>query len=243
MEATLPTSEPEVEPEPVRDPDLFPFATWGPWKALGAVVAALIGGLMISLPFIVIEGGDTDDLSLTTTVAVQICTAIGFVFVPLLLSLASGGGLGPALGRLGFRSFDVSQAAKWIGIGIVSYLVFAIAYSALIGTPEQDDIAGDFGPIPLQILMIAIVAPIAEETCFRGMLFGGIRNRLPMWAAALSAGIVFGVLHYTTGWSAVPSLIALGAILCIVFEKTDSLWPPIIMHAMNNSVALVVLNS
>jgi membrane protease YdiL (CAAX protease family) len=239
MEVALPTPEPEIE----RDPGLFPFATWGPWKALGGVVAALIVGLMISLPFIVIDGGDTDDLSLSTTIAVQICTAIGFLGVPIMLSLASGGGLKPALRRLGFRSFHVSNSAKWITIGIVSYLAFSIAYSVLIGTPEQDDIAGDFGPIPLQILLIAVVAPIAEETCFRGMLFGGIRTRMPMWSAALAAGIIFGVLHYSTGWSAVPSLIVFGAILSIVYEKTDSIWPSIILHALNNSVALVVLNS
>lgn len=253
MNAPVPTPEPKgespapevdpPEPEVERDPNVFPFAAWGPWRALGGVITALIVGLMISLPFIVIDGGNSDDLSLSTTVAVQICTAIGFLAVPIMLSLVAGGGLGAGLGRLGFRTFDANTSAKWITIGIFSYLAFSIVYAAIFGAPEQDDIAGDFGPIPLQILLIAIVAPIAEETCFRGLLFGGIRTRLPMWSAALAAGIVFGVLHYSTGWSAVPSLIVFGAILSIVYEKTDSLWPSIILHALNNSVALIVLNS
>lgn len=91
--------------------------------------------------------------------------------------------------------------------------------------------------------MIAVVAPISEEICFRGMLFGGIRRRLPLPFAALAAGAVFGLLHYSTGWSAVPMLIVFGAILAIVYEKTDSLWPAIIMHALNNGVALIALNS
>jgi membrane protease YdiL (CAAX protease family) len=75
------------------------------------------------------------------------------------------------------------------------------------------------------------------------MLFGGLRTRLPLWAAALGAGLFFGMLHYATGPSAVPSLVALGAIFAVVYEKSGSIWPPIIMHALNNAFALAVLSS
>lgn len=250
MEATLPPAPPSVppstppaEPEVTGDDGSFPFATWGPWLAIGATFAALIGGLMLSLPFIVIDGGDSDDFGLATTVAIQLCTAIGFVGVPFLLASMPGGGARVALGRLGFRATGLGKSVKWIAIGTVSYFVFAIVYSIVIGQPEQDDIAGDFGPIPLQILMIAVIAPITEEVCFRGMLFGGFRQRFPLPFAALAAGLVFGLLHYSTGWSAVPMLIIFGAVLAVVYEKTESIWPAIIMHALNNGIALIALNS
>ena len=61
-------------------------------------------------------------------------------------------------------------------------------YSPLIVEPEQEDIADGFGPVPVQILLIVIAAPISEEVCFRGMLFGGLRERLPRLAAALISG-------------------------------------------------------
>ena len=147
------------------------------------------------------------------------------------------------MARLGFVSFEVKTAAKWIGIGILSYFAFAIVYAAVFGAPEQDDIAGDFGPIGIQFLLIVILAPLAEEICFRGMLFGGMRSRLPFWAAALGAGMFFGLLHYTTGPSAVPSLVVLGVIFALIYEKTGSIWPAIIMHTMNNAFALAVLNA
>jgi membrane protease YdiL (CAAX protease family) len=222
----------------------WPFAPWGAWKAIGAAVLALMVGVVLSLPFLALDGSpDEDDLTLGATVALQICTAIGFILVPLVIAHSYGGGLGAALRRLGFVSFGFKNAAKWIGIGFVSYFAFAITWSELVGPPEQDDIAGDFGPLPIQILLIVIAAPLSEEICFRGMLFAGLRNRMPMLVAAFGAGAFFGLLHYSTGWSAVPVLIVLGAIFAIVYEKTRSIWPAIIMHLLNNALAMVVLSS
>jgi membrane protease YdiL (CAAX protease family) len=232
--------------EPAGDPakTTYPYATWSPLLALGAAVAALFAGLLLSLPFFLVESpGDGEELSLFGNVAIQICAAIGFIIVPIALASHYGGNFKHVMARLGFVSFEVKTAAKWIGIGILSYFAFAIVYAAVFGAPEQDDIAGDFGPIGIQFLLIVILAPLAEEICFRGMLFGGMRSRLPFWAAALGAGMFFGLLHYTTGPSAVPSLVVLGVIFALIYEKTGSIWPAIIMHTMNNAFALAVLNA
>ena len=93
--------------------------------------------------------------------------------------------------------------------------------------------------MPLQILLIVIAAPISEEVCFRGMLFGGLRERLPRVAAALLAGLVFGALHALTGVTAVPPLIVFGFVLSLLYEKTGSIVPGILLHMLNNSVALL----
>jgi membrane protease YdiL (CAAX protease family) len=233
-----------LEPAGETGKTTYPYAAWSPVLALGGAVAALFAGLVLSLPFFLVESpGDGEDLSLFGNVAIQICTGIGFIIVPIAVASHYGGGLRRIMGRLGFVSFRAAAAAKWIGIGILSYFAFAIAYAVVFGAPEQDDIAGDFGPIGIQFLLIVILAPLAEEICFRGMLFGGLRTKLPFWAAALGAGAFFGLLHYSTGPSAVPSLIALGVIFALVYEKTGSLWPAIIMHVVNNAFALAVLNS
>ena len=57
------------------------------------------------------------------------------------------------------------------------------------------------------------------------MLFGGLRERLPFWAAALISGAIFGALHATTGISAVPPLMIFGFLLALLYEKTGSIVP------------------
>ena len=199
---------------------------------------ALIAGIFLGVPAIIVDNPpEGEDLSSGANVAVQIGGALGFLLIPFVISATRGNSFRESLRRLGFRGFRAS-AIGWIFAAIGAYLVFAAIYVAIFGEPKQEDIAEGFGALPFQILLIVIAAPIAEEVCFRGMLFGGFRERWPMWAAALLSGIVFGGLHALTGLTAVPPLIFFGFVLALLYEKTGSLWPPIILHLLNNAVAL-----
>jgi membrane protease YdiL (CAAX protease family) len=181
------------------------------------------------------------DHTLTTTanIFVQLSTALGFLLVPMALaSMRGASGWREIFARLGVRRFRLS-AAKWMAAAVGAYLLFAYLYSTLVVVPHQKDIAEGFGPVPIQVLLIVLAAPISEEVCFRGMLFGGLRTRLPRIAAALLCGLIFGGLHALTGVTAVPPLIAFGFILALLYEKTGSVVPGILLHMLNNSVALL----
>ena len=125
------------------------------------------------------------------------------------------------------------------GAAVVLYLAFTILYSTLIIVPHQKDIAKGFGPIPIQVLLIVFAAPVTEEVCFRGMLFGGLRKKLPRIVAALICGLIFGGLHAITGVTAVPPLIVFGFLLALLYERTGSIVPGMLLHMLNNSVALL----
>lgn len=256
-ECPLPMSEPLEQPEEQKQPQLqpemtdpgrdaddsYPNASWGPLGGLGIAILSLFFGLLVSIPFLAFGSGDTSDLDLGTTVAIQVATAVGFIFVPIVAAAILSGSLGRGLRQLGFVSFSLKTALVWSGIGILAYLAFALFYVTVIGPAEQDDIAGEFGPVWIQVLLIVIAAPLAEEICFRGLLFRGFRTRLPFWLSAILAAAVFGLLHYETGVSAIPLLIFLGVVFALVYEKTGSLWPAIILHAANNLFALVALSA
>lgn len=217
-------------------------AVWGPWMAIVGTVLALVLGLLFSLPVLATRGGSPDDLTAGARIALQAFTAAGFLIAPFLIALQSGpGGIGAAARRLGFVSFKPGKAAIWIFVSLVGYIVFAVIWAKIFGEPRQDDIAGKLGPLWTQILLITILAPISEEVCFRGFLFGGFRSRFSFPVAAIGAGLVFGLLHYSTGWSTVPQLAVLGATFALVYEKTGSIWPPIIFHALNNAFVLATL--
>jgi membrane protease YdiL (CAAX protease family) len=179
-----------------------------------------------------------DSLDTLGNVLSQIATALGFLLVPMALA-AMRGAKGPReiFARLGFRAFRPS-ALKWMGLTVVLYLAFNVFYSAVITEPHQQDIAKGFGTIPIQILLIVVAAPVTEEICFRGMLFGGLREKLPRIVAALICGLIFGALHALTGISAVPPLIVFGFLLALLYERTGSIVPGMLLHMLNNIVAL-----
>jgi CAAX protease family protein len=218
----------------------FPYSNWGPGLAVVGVLLALATGLVLGIPVVIADhppqGGELSDAA---NALVQLATAGGFLLVPMVIAAQRGAPtVREALRRLGVRGFRLSET-KWMLAAIGAYLLFSGVYVALIGQPKQKDIAEGFGAVPVQVLLIVIAAPISEEICFRGMLFGGLRERLPRLVAALVSALVFGGLHATTGISAVPPLIAFGFILALLYEKTGSIVPGIILHMLNNSVALL----
>ncbi len=89
------------------------------------------------------------------------------------------------------------------------------------------------------IFMAVIVAPVAEEVLFRGYFYGVMRRyggRLP---ALLTSSLLFAAIHVH-----LPSLLGLGilaVILCLLYERTGSLWAPITMHAAFNASTIVLL--
>jgi CAAX protease family protein len=207
--------------------------TWTPGMAFAGILAALIGAIVLSIPIAIA------DPNIGANTLAQLIQTVALIGAPLAIAYRSAGriSLRDALERLGLRSFKPS-AFGWMGVAVLAYLVIATLCYVVI-KPHQDDIAADFGPLPLQILMIAILAPLSEELSFRGFLFGGLRSRLPSLAAALISGALFGALHAPGGIGVVPQLIAFGTILALLYEKTGSIVPGLLLHALNNTVGLI----
>ena len=98
---------------------------------------------------------------------------------------------------------------------------------------------GDWlGLLPLGLTAV-VVAPFVEEILFRGYFFGMVRRRQGFfWAAAFSS-IVFSAYHMNL-YALVP-LALVGWILCLIYERTGSLWYSMLWHAAFNATTLVQL--
>lgn len=91
----------------------------------------------------------------------------------------------------------------------------------------------------LLVLGIAVAAPVGEELFFRGFLHQCARRRLgAFWGTLLSSG-TFALVH--GGPLMVPAILPLGILLAIAYDRTTSLWVPIVMHTVNNGVLAMVI--
>ena len=98
--------------------------------------------------------------------------------------------------------------------------------------------------LALGVFTVAVMAPLAEEVYFRGIVLGWVRRHWGMaWAIGLSS-LVFGAMHLkwltpggTDGMIATAELAAMGMLLALVAVRTGSLWTSVITHAVNNLCA------
>lgn len=88
-------------------------------------------------------------------------------------------------------------------------------------------------------VLLSILAPIAEELFFRGILFGSFRDYFPLLPSAAIAGGLFALLHGE--FQSVLPLWLLGSYLCYVYERSGSIKVVITMHFLQNTVSLYML--
>jgi phosphoglycolate phosphatase-like HAD superfamily hydrolase/membrane protease YdiL (CAAX protease family) len=89
--------------------------------------------------------------------------------------------------------------------------------------------------LAMQIIVIGIVGPVAEELVFRALLFRRLRDYLNPVLAILISGIAFGVYH----GNFVQGIFAgvLGILLALLYEESGTLIVPIAAHMANNLYA------
>ena len=93
-------------------------------------------------------------------------------------------------------------------------------------------------------MLLAFVAPLAEEVFFRGFVFGVLREKIGVVWGALATGVVFGLVHVAgSPIETVGVLFILGVLLCVVYQQTGSLLPCIALHAINNAISFAATKS
>jgi membrane protease YdiL (CAAX protease family) len=234
---------PEVEPRPDAAARRRP--RWAPWTSVVALIAglaaALFGALVIGALALAF-GADFKHQPPAVTIAATVVQDLCLIGAALLFARMAGR-VSP--GDFGLRPTRFLPALGWAMLAWASFYVFTALFVALIGASPNDDqlpkeLGADQGTLALLAVaaLVAVVAPVAEEFFFRGYFYGSLRNWRGVWPAAIGTGIVFGAIH---GSSADPAFLLplafFGFVLCLLYEKTGSLYPGIAVHCANNSVA------
>ncbi|MCK2025079.1 CPBP family intramembrane metalloprotease [Microbacterium sp. SSW1-47] len=155
-----------------------------------------------------------------------------------------------ALRRRPAALFGITRVApRWlaiafmIGIGVVA---LNLAVTALVSmTTDAADLQSGYqsaatsgiGGFLGAILLGAVLTPIGEELLFRGVLFT-LLTRYGVWLAAILSSIVFALSHGLN--LSTPVAVIVGLASAWLMHKTKSVWPGVVVHAVNNASSSIV---
>lgn len=88
-------------------------------------------------------------------------------------------------------------------------------------------------------ILIVLIAPIAEETFFRGLVYPYLRNKFGVKIAYFLSALFFGIMHQNA-WALLGIFIA-GFGLAYLFEKSGSLFTCILAHMVWNGVTILLI--
>lgn len=94
------------------------------------------------------------------------------------------------------------------------------------------------------LVVVAVTPAICEEMVFRGVLLGGMRDRLSPAAAIGLNAVVFGAFHlsYESALRFLPTA-WLGLLIAWVVWRTGSIWTGVAMHFANNATLVLLMAS
>jgi membrane protease YdiL (CAAX protease family) len=240
--------DPPTAPPPAR-PELPEGAAprWPAWYAGVGFLTALIATLIVVGIVAAATGAASDDENTTFTVVATFLQGLIFIGTAVLFASFTRR---PRAEHFGLRRTPFWPAVGWAALGMASFYVAVIVYTAIVQPDAEQTVAqdlgadqGTFGMIAAGFMVIC-VAPFAEEFFFRGFFYRALRSRWSVLVAAGIDGLLFGVIHYDfSGADALlilPPLAALGFVFCLVYEQTNSIYPVIALHALNNAIAFGV---
>ncbi len=126
------------------------------------------------------------------------------------------------------------------GILLKSVLYLFVLYGLLALTnlvfPQQVDSVQKLSLDPGLIVLVIFLAPIAEEIAFRGYTQSIFKRRLGTNGAIIATSLFFSLFHPITVF---PQIFVISVLLGAIKETHGSLIPCMIVHCLNNVVALV----
>jgi uncharacterized protein len=205
------------------------------WAGLAAAMAALAYAANVG------SSGRPDDDALFQWATALSAAIIYAIIAAVLLTIIE------PLDRhlIGFRRpVSWSRAGGLIVAGFVTIAVAGVILSqaGLDAGDEQGLVPKDWqpgraAPFIANFVVVAIVAPVVEELMFRGAGFAVIRQFAGPAVAVAGTALLFGLAHGLV--VALPVLVAFGAVLAVVRWKTESVYPPMILHGIFNALALI----
>ncbi|BAC15273.1 hypothetical conserved protein [Oceanobacillus iheyensis HTE831] len=150
--------------------------------------------------------------------------------------------------EVGFQRFSTSYWGPLIGWTMV-LIIGSILLSVIVewifnmGTDNSktDSLQTRLTTMNIVIAFVsaAIISPIYEEIFYRGFLYRWIRTKYGLLAGMLMSSFIFMLVHIPT-FNSLPYTFLSGLIFAWTYEKTQSIYPAMIIHGLFNGLAILL---
>jgi membrane protease YdiL (CAAX protease family) len=245
--AEQPAEPPEAEwPQraTATGPRVAGRAGWRPWTAWAAILTGfgmtLVGAVVVAIVAAAF-GASASHPSPGVNIGLTVFQNIALIGSALLFGALAGR---PRAEDFGLRRPPLRQAVGLLLAILVGFYAISAIWLTSLGIDEHQTLPDELGAqkstlnLALVVVLITVIAPLGEELFFRGYFFGALRNWKGWLPAAIITGIVFGAIHIGSAPLGLTVPLAFfGFGLCLLYQRTGSLYPCIALHAINNSVA------
>jgi membrane protease YdiL (CAAX protease family) len=239
-------------PEDLRVP-------WG-WGDLAAlVVLAIAGFLLLSLIItmgLAISGVDIRRLQKSLSEVMRLNILIQVVLdLGLLAYLAAQMRLrfhSPFWHAIGWRKLNtgrMSQGAVYLGLILSGvFLSIIVSVGSTLFPPKKDlpieSLFQDRSTTVVFMLVAVLIAPLVEETIFRGYIYPVLGRSFGRGWGIVATGMLFGLLHAEQlwgGWGQIALLVFVGIVLTFARAVSRTVVPGFVIHTSYNSVQVIGL--
>lgn len=154
---------------------------------------------------------------------------------------------------LGIKGWLTWKDLLVAAIGFILYLIFAVILTTVFQffpwfeANEAQDVGFNsiLGTRDLIITAVSliIVAPIAEELIFRGLIYGKLRKKLKGKIGTVSAilivSLLFAIIHGQ--WNVGVNVFAMSVVMCLQREFTGTIYSGIVLHMVKNAIAFYII--
>jgi membrane protease YdiL (CAAX protease family) len=234
-----------------HDPETVPAtATWSWWEAIVVLVLALGTGHLVRLLLL-----GTSVTSPAEQVGRRLIPELVWIVVVVSWLRIRRIGWTRAFGRPAQVWPEVADGVVfgWILYGLVTLgVALPVAWLIRLGSdrPVTPPAQLPEGLAPfgwaLAATLTLLVAPVAEELLFRGVLFSAIRKRFGLAIGLVGSAVAFGLVHYVPEDPidvviTVAAATAMGVGLAIQYERRGNLIAPLSAHIAFNVLGLSIL--
>lgn len=217
--------------------DFLRFSTWRP--ALGWLCLFIIAQLFVNIFALILVALHGVGVEVSPSMMITLPTTMNYLFFMLYIYKYRNAAFRKVFYYSPWKEHNIKDTLLFPFLGML-FLIFPV--NMLNDCLQLEDVMEmQFNALmqnPIGIMVLALLAPVFEETVFRVGIQGSlVRSGMRPWLAILVSSTLFALVHMNP--AQMPGALLLGAYLGWMYHRTGTGIPCILTHIFNNYFAIV----